>query len=373
MGTKMKRAVIITNIPAPYRVDFFYYLQMQVSEIKFYVIYSSRTEDNRKWEVNQEKLKNSIFLESATIKIKKRYDVKYIHIPKGVKKTLNRIQPDVVIGSEYNPTIIQAVNYCKKRGIPYVSWTDGTLFSERHINQLQKIFRRYVIRSASSYIASSTKSMEAQQAYGADIEKIKISYLTVDVEQYIQERQPAQEKRLLCVGSLIERKGIDLLLRACAHVKQSWHLALAGQGPEEAYLKQLAKSLGIEQKVEFLGYLNQKELLKEYKRSYGLVLPTREDCFALVILEAMCSGLPVVCSQYADGVYDLIEDEKTGYIVNPLDETAFAQKLEQLLADPKKAWLMGEKARNATKKFRFSCVAFGFLEAVSLALTQEKR
>lgn len=368
----MVKAVIITNIPAPYRVDFFYYLQTRIRETEFYIIYSSAAEDNRSWKVEQEKIKKSVFLKSATIKIKKRYDTKYIHIPKNVKKTLTQIQPDIVIGSEYNPTIIQAVRYCKKKGIPYVSWTDGTLFSERNINRLQRLLRSYVIHTASSYIASSTKSKEAQQFYGADADKIRISYLTVDIDRYLQERGQVQEPRLLCVGSLIERKGIDLLLRACARVNSPWHLVLAGQGPEETNLRRLAKSLGIEGQVEFLGYLNQKELLEEYKKSYCLVLPTREDCFALVILEAMCSGLPVICSRYADGANDLVEDGKTGYIVDPFDEAAFSQSIETLLKEPKKARLMGKQAQRETEKFRFPCVAQGFLEAVQLALGQKQ-
>lgn len=364
----MKRAVIITNIPAPYRVDFFYYLQTWTQGMDFYVIYSSRSEDNRKWEIEEKKIKNSVFLESATIKIKKRYDTKYIHIPKNVKKTLEHLRPDVVIGSEYNPTIIQAVRYCRKHGIPYVSWTDGTLFSERNINFVQKSLRKYVIRSAAAYIASSTKSKEAQEFYGAASDKIRISYLTVDIDKYQQEHSLVEEPRLLCVGSLIERKGVDLLLHACGRVRQPWRLALAGQGPEEEELRRLAESLGIDDRVEFLGHLSREELLEEYKKSLALVLPTREDCFALVILEAMCSGLPIVCSKYADGAFDLIADGRTGYIVDPFDETAFALRLDRMLRDPKEAWQMGEDGRKRTEKFHFSCAAKGFMEAVYLAL-----
>lgn len=364
----MKRAVIITNIPAPYRVDFFYYLQTQVPEIEFYVIYSSKNEDNRKWEVNADKIRNSVFLDSRTVKIKKRYDTKYIHIPKGVGKALERIQPDVVIGSEYNPTIIQAVHYCKKHGIPYVSWTDGTLFSERNINRIQKVLRKYVIRSASAYIASSTKSKEAQQFYGAPEEKISISYLTVDIDAYLQERNPLQEKRLLCVGSLIERKGVDLLLQACAKVKSPYRLVLAGEGPEEAALKQLAGKLEIADKVEFRGNLNREQLLKEYAQSYVLVLPTREDCFALVLLEAMCSGLPVISSKYADGAYDLIEDGKNGYIIDPYDSVVFSKKIENLLENTEDAQVMGEKSKRMTEKFRFERVAKGYMEAIYRAI-----
>ena len=148
---------------------------------------------------------NSIFLESKTIKIKKRYDNYYLHLPAGVSKVLDKIKPDVVVGSEYNPTIIQALYYCKRNKIPFISWTDGTLFSERNRNFVQKFLRKYVVAKASAYIASSTKSKEAQIYYGAAESKCHISYLAVDVEKYIQKPQGQGKGKILCVGSLIER------------------------------------------------------------------------------------------------------------------------------------------------------------------------
>ena len=96
----MKHVAIITNIPAPYRVDFFDYLQKNYTQYQFTIIYSSKNEDNRKWEIDQNKMCNSIFLESKTIKIKKRFDNYYLHIPMGVSKVLNKVKPDVVVGSE---------------------------------------------------------------------------------------------------------------------------------------------------------------------------------------------------------------------------------------------------------------------------------
>ena len=306
----MKRVAIITNIPAPYRVAFFDYLQKEYKEYEFTVIYSSKNEDNRSWQIEGESLKTSIFLESKTFKVTNGFDPKYIHIPWGVGKVMDRISPDVVVGSEYNPTVIQALFYCKRKKIPYISWTDGTLFSERNINFVQKFLRKYVIKNADSYIASSTKSKEAQIAYGAKPEKCHISYLTVDVEKYIQKPQGVGKGKILCVGRLENLKGIDLLFKALLKVKSDYELYLAGDGDAADALKSLAKEIGIKEKVHFLGMLNRPELLKHYADSDLFVLPTRQDCFALVILEAMCSGLPIVCSKYAEGACDMIEEKK---------------------------------------------------------------
>ncbi len=364
----MKHAAIITNIPAPYRVDFFDYLQRNYKDYRFTIIYSSKNEDNRSWEIDQNKMNNCVFLESKTIKFKKRYDTRYVHIPWGVGKVLEQLKPDVVVGSEYNPTILQAVAYCRRKKIPYVSWTDGTLFSERNIGKVQRWSRKFVISSADAFIGSSTKSKEAQIFYGADEKKCHISFLAVDVEKYIQKPQGQGKGKILCVGSLIERKGVDLLLQALAKVESKFELYLAGGGDEKENLLQLAKKLKIEDQVHFLGQLSREELLKHYADSDLFVLPTREDCFALVILEAMCSKLPIVCSKYADGAYDLIEEGKNGFVIDPYDAKSFAGKIDLLLKDRQLRENMREQSEEVLDKFRFANISKGYVAAIEEGL-----
>lgn len=365
MCSQKKHVVIITNIPAPYRVDFFQYLKEHAKDYRFTILYSSRREDNRSWKIEEKKLENSLFLESKTLKIQKRFDTKYIHIPWGVEKTLNNLSPDVVIGSEYNPTVLLALHYCRKKKIPYISWTDGTLYSERNISRLQRFLRKYVVSHADSYIASSTKSKEAQMAYGAPEEKCHISYLTVNVDAYRQEPKGTGKGKILCVGSMIQRKGVDLLLEALSKVKAEYSLYLAGEGPEKEALQKLAASLKIENRIHFLGQLDREMLLKHYEDSDLFILPTREDCFALVILEALCSKLPVICSCYADGSYDLIENEKNGSIIDPYDREAFAETIERFLTDAELRENIRGQSAKILEKFRFENVSKGYLDAIT--------
>ena len=360
----MKRVAIITNIPAPYRVDFFDFLQKNYKDYHFTIIYSSKNEDNRTWKIDEEKMNHCVFLTSKTIKIRKRYDNYYLHIPVGVAKALDEIKPDVVVGSEYNPTILQALYYCKRKKIPFVSWTDGTLFSERNRNFVQKFLRRYVIAKADSYIGSSTKSKEAQIYYGADERKCHVSLLSVDVEKYIQEPQGKGIGKILYVGSLIERKGVDLLLQALARVENSFELYLAGNGDEKENLEHLADELGIKQKIHFLGQLSREELLTHYADSDLFVLPTREDCFALVILEAICSKLPIVCSKYADGAYDMIREGENGYVIDPYNAKEFAEKIDRLLGNPELCQEMRKLSEEVIDRFRFANIAKGYLAAI---------
>ena len=365
MADLRKRIVIITNIPAPYRVDFFDYLQKHYQEYKFTIVYSSHNEDNRSWEIEQEKMQNSIFLESKTIKIKKKMDMRYVHIPWGVGKLLKELDPDVVVGSEYNPTILLALHYCKRHKMPFVSWTDGTLFSERNFGKVQLWSRKHVIRRADSYIASSSKAKEAQVYYGALEEKCHISYLTVDVDQYVQKPQGKGNGKILCVGSLIERKGIDLLLKALSELREPYDLFIAGTGEEKESLEKLAQELKIDDKIHFLGHLNRAELLKHYADSDLFVLPTREDCFALVILEAMCSGLPIICSKYADGAYDLLENEKNGFVIDPYDTKKFRECIQRILKDKEIQKNMRKESEKIIEKFRFENVSKVYMEAIA--------
>ena len=149
-----KKAVFITNIPSPYRVDFFSYMQKNFPEYEFHIIFSGAGMENRKWNVEMEEIEHYHFLKSKTIIIRKRFDDRYVFIPTGVEKTLKEIAPDAVFAMEYNPTILRAVHWCRKKKIPFISWTDGTLNSEKNIGKVQRLSRSYIIKRAAAFIAS---------------------------------------------------------------------------------------------------------------------------------------------------------------------------------------------------------------------------
>lgn len=360
----MKRVAIITNIPAPYRIDFFYYLQENNKEFDFIIIYSSTKEDNREWSIDNNKIINSKFLKSLTLKIKKKEDNKYIHIPYDTIKVLNEINPDVVVASEYNPTVLQALAWCKSKKRKFVSWSDGTLNSEKNINIIQKLARKIVISNANSYIASSSKTKEAQIHYGAKEDKIKISYLSVDIDKYLFVKKKYKNKNLLYVGSLIKRKGVDLLLGALSNLDSNYRLTIVGEGPEKENLIKQAKRLNIADNIEFVGFKEGEELKKYYKKSDIFILPTREDCFGLVLLEAICSSLVVISSEYADGASDLIVNNESGYIVNPEDSKEFADKIKMLIDNLELVEEFQRKSTIFIEKFKFENTSINFIEAI---------
>ena len=372
-----KKAVFITNIPSPYRVDFFSYMQKNFPEYEFHIIFSGAGMENRKWSVEMEEIEHYHFLKSKTIIIRKRFDDRYVFIPVGVEKTLNEIAPDVVFAMEYNPTILRAVHWCRKKKIPFISWTDGTLNSEKNIGKVQRLSRSYIIKRAAAFIASSTASREAQIAYGADEKKCFISYLTVDIQKYLYEKPQKTTQneglQLLYVGSLIQRKGLDLLLPALAEASEDIHLTIVGEGQERELLTEQAEKLGITERIRFLGYVEGEPLRELYHNADVFILPTREDCFGLVILEAMCASLPVISSKYADGAFDLVAEGENGYIVDPEDTHAFAEKIDQIFADENRLKEMGTRSYERAHAFAFEEVAKGCIDALCYVMGKAVR
>lgn len=359
------RIAVLTNIPSPYRVDFFYYLQTECPEHEFHIIYSAAGLSDRSWSVSKEKLLNSHFLKAKTLTIKGKMDDKHLHFTINTHRLLSSLCPELLICSEYNPTILQAVAWANQRRIPYISWTDGTLFAERNINRLQKLSRQYIIQRASAFIASSSRSKDTQIAYGAAPNKVFVSSLTVDIHKYLFAKSIFHNHKLLYVGSLSERKGIDLLFHALSHVQGSFHLTLVGDGDKKEELISLAAELQLTDFITFSGYLEGSPLKELYHTHDIFVLPTREDCFGLVILEAMCASMPVISSCYADGAYDLIQDKNSGLMIDPYQAEDFAHAIDLLLSDAKKVEYMGKNAYKRALNYDFNVVSKGFLDAIA--------
>lgn len=368
----MIKALFITNVPSPYRVDFFAYLQKNYPEYEFHVIFSAADMECRKWSVEMEQLENYSFLKSKTLIIRKRFDDRYVYIPTGVEKALNDVRPDIVFAMEYNPTILRAVHWCQKKKIPFISWTDGTLNSEKNIGKVQRMSRRYIIKRAAAFVASSTASKETQIAYGADAEKCFVSYLTVDIQKYLAKKERYDARQLIYVGSLIQRKGLDLLMPALAETPEDIRLIIVGEGQERQALKEQIAKLGLNDRVEFKGYVEGEALRRLYMESDAFIIPTREDCFGLVILEAMCASLPIISSKYADGARDLVEEGKNGYIVDPEDTKELAACITKLFEQDNLA-AMGAYSYEKAHEFAFEYVAEGCMKAIEFVLKRERK
>ncbi|WP_368240932.1 glycosyltransferase [Clostridium perfringens] len=360
----MKKICIVTNIPTPYRVDFFNYLIENFKNYDFKIIYSSTSEDDRGWNLDKKKIKNSYFLNSKSIIIKEKLDNKHIHFNFKIKKILNTYNPDIIIGCEYNPVTVNAYLWAKFNNKKYISWSDGTLNSEKNINFIQKIIRKVICKNSDALIASSSKTKEAQLKYGAKENNIFLSYLTINIDEYLYKKNKFNNKNILFVGRLSKRKGLELLMNSLALLRCEYKLIIVGDGPYKKELEKYSKDLKINENILFKGALNGENLINEYRNADLFVIASYVDCFGLVISEAMSNSMPIIASKYVDGAYDLIDNGLNGYIVDPEDFNEFSNRIQYILSDRKKVEDMGKYSYEKIKKFSFENVHKGVIEAI---------
>jgi len=124
--------------------------------------------------------------------------------------------------------------------------------------------------------------------------------------------------RLLVVGSLIARKGVDQIIAALHRLPERGQtmLTIVGDGPEREHLIELARILGLQRNVEFTGVLAPSAIPREFARAHVFVLASHSEGRPNVILEAMAAALPVVASDIP-GVNELVEHGHTGLLFRP--------------------------------------------------------
>ncbi len=137
----------------------------------------------------------------------------------------------------------------------------------------------------------------------------------------------------LFVGTLLPVKNPDILVRAYARIAHTTglDLAIAGEGPLEDEVRELAEELGVARRVRFLGRLAHEDVGHALRRAQALVLPSSHEGMPIVVLEALATGTPVVASAVG-GVPELVhDDERLGVLVPPDDEEGLVRGLLRAL------------------------------------------
>ena len=193
-----------------------------------------------------------------------------------------------------------------------------------------------------------------------DPSRVHLVYHGLDLSRFPSppEREPSDGPiRIVAVGRAVEKKGLDILLRAASALPDDidWHLTHIAGGPLLDDLKALAVELGIADRVTWLGQQAQARVLEEYRRSDVFALPCRvaadgdRDGLPNVIVEAQSQRLPVV-STTISGIPELVEHGENGLLVPPDDVSATAQALERMARDANARLRWGAEGERRVRK-----------------------
>ncbi len=226
----------------------------------------------------------------------------------------------------------------------------------------QHVRRADLVLTTSHYAAGRVREL-----YGVEADIVPES-IDLCAWRSLFDRNPATPDggnfTVLSVCRLYPRKRLEVLLRAAARLKPAIAMRIVGRGPEEARLHALARTLGLERVVRWLGDISQDQLASEYNRADVFCLPSLQEGFGIVFLEAMAAGKPIVAARAAAAP----EVVTAGLLTEPDSDADLAAALDSLRRNPALRQRLGEAGRRAVEQYDSSRVAGLFLEKVRSAL-----
>jgi glycosyltransferase involved in cell wall biosynthesis len=208
----------------------------------------------------------------------------------------------------------------------------------------------------------------ALAAYGLDPDRMRVVPEGIDLTGWGSAERPREGSVILSVARQYRRKNTIALVRAMAQVRESMPLArlrVVGGGPELDRLRRERRSLGLEGTIELLGEMPGSQALREeYRRADIFCLPSLQEGFGIVYLEAMASGLPIVALDAA-AVPEIVLEDRVGMLVPPDKPGALAETLIRLLQDRDLRLRMGTAGKERAALYDWPNVARRFLDAVA--------
>jgi len=202
---------------------------------------------------------------------------------------------------------------------------------------------RRKLSDAANVITVSDYNLEyLQQTYGDAAARVQRIYNGLDLGQLAYKSPLHRPPQIISVGRLIEKKGVPILIDACAILANrgcQFNCQIIGSGSLEAELRQQIQQLGVQSIVEIIGPRPQNEVFEQVQKAAVFAAPYvigkdgNRDGLPTVLLEAMALGTPCVSTDVT-GIPEVVRDEETGLMVPQHDPKALADALERLLTEP---------------------------------------
>lgn len=345
------KVLFLTNIPSPYRVEFFELLSQQCD---LTVVYERRSASDREdnWYINTETKYKVHFLKGIDYS-------NDASIAPGVVCFLCKEKYDIIVVSGYSSvTQMLAIFILKLRHIPYMLNVDGGMIKPE--SKIKYWYKKKLISGAAAYLSTGKACDEFLMHYGAGQDNLKRYPFTSIRENDILPRPLTTEekkgykrrigynysKMILSVGQPIHRKGFDVLIKAVAKLDLSdFGVCIVGGEPNEE-CEALVKELELTN-ICFVPFMKKAELADYYKSADLFVFPTREDIWGLVINEAMSYGLPIVTTNKCNAGIELVK--QNGIVIDSENVDLLCATIESILSNEKMISEMGDRSLEYSK------------------------
>jgi glycosyltransferase involved in cell wall biosynthesis len=261
-------------------------------------------------------------------------------------RAIRRLRPDVFHANLRHPWSCQygLAAALLARGTKVVAVEHALIPPHR---PLQRTLKRLTSRRLAAHVTVGRRAAHAfEELIGLPSGSMRVIYTGVHLAEAEPSPSVASEGLVVgCLGRFSPEKGLDVLLRALVSL-DGVTAVFVGDGPERARLEQLARELGVADRVALPGWQDEPA---SYVRSFDvLVSPSHSEALPLALLEGMLAGLPVVATNVGS-VSEAVVEGETGLLVEPDDAAALAAAIRKLQGDRALALRMGERGRELVR------------------------
>ncbi len=264
-------------------------------------------------------------------------------------------------------------------GLPLVTTTHGErTMDASQIFQRSAFFNhilRALLRESDAVTACSRDTLDDMEKYwGASLgERASVVYNGIEISDF-ERRSPFQHPKpyILGIGRLVPQKGFDLLIEAFARAKLESHdLVLAGEGSERESLEKRTREREVENRVKFVGRADRETVAGLFQGCSFFVLPSRQEPFGIVNLEAMAAGKAIVAARVG-GVPEIVFDHENGVLFAGEDVGALAEAMTRLANDQALRERLGANGQMRVRGFAWPVIARQYLDVYERATRREK-
>lgn len=258
--------------------------------------------------------------------------------------------------------------------VPYVlTLQDGDPF--------EHVFKRWYIRLVSPLLYNGFRRATVIQTISTFLVgwarrsgftgPVEVVPNAVDTKRFVGDPVVHQDTVLITTSRLVHKNGIDLVIRALTNLSKDIRFKILGTGPDESALKALAESLGVSDRVEFMGHVDHAQLPAALHGADIFIRPSRSEGMGNSFIEAFAAGIPVIATQEG-GIADFLFDKKrnpdkesTGWAVDTENPEQIAKAVQDILANPEETRKIVENAKRlAIEKYDWNLIAKDMREKV---------
>ena len=346
------KILFITNIPSPYRVDFFN-LWGQFPNVELTVLFLETPEEHKG---REKKWYHTNYTHFKPIFLRDKVALRNHVIFKDVFHWLKEKYDGIIFGGYAEPTYMVAMEYLRLHHIPYGIEVDGGLINKD--SMLKFFVKKHFLSSANYWFSSGKVASDYLIHYGANPNKIieypftsltaknlkdalgDISINDKNEQDWCKARGAYRRRAremlhveepvmILSIGRFIKEKGFDLLFCLLPYLDRSTGYYIIG-GKASYETDQFLKEHNLKN-VHILDFKTPQELSTYFRAADLFVLPTRHDVWGLVISEAMAYGLPILTTDLCGAGLELVEEGKNGVLCHADDKSSLEKALYKIL------------------------------------------